>query len=58
MRIENTKMLAHFDALDKVEYYNTCTDISLAGNDYKVMEIVFFASHSDGPFSEYIQVKI
>ena len=52
MRIENTKMLAYFDALDKVRYYNMCTDIVLAGDDYKVMEIVFFADHPDGPFSD------
>lgn len=57
MIIENSKMLAYFDALDKVRYYNMCTDIALAGDDYKVMEIVFFADHPDGPFSDYIQVK-
>jgi len=57
MIIDNTEALAYFDAADRVRYYNTCTDISLAGDDYKVMEIVFFASHPNEPFTDYIQVK-
>lgn len=57
MIIENRKMLAYFDALDRVRYYNMCVDIALAGDDYKVTEVVFFANHSEGPFSDYIQVK-
>lgn len=57
MIIENAKVLAYFDGTDREKYYNTCADISLAGDDYKVMEVVFFAKHPDGPFTDYIQVK-
>lgn len=57
MIINNQIMLSHFDSEDRVRHYNGCVDISLAGEDYKVNEIVFFAKNENDPLSNYIQVK-
>ena len=41
MRIENTKMLAHFDALDKVEYYmaHEKERLEIAENGYRKVKM-------------------
>ncbi len=57
MIIENKNMLASFDAADKERYYPICMDIALAGNDYKVKEVIFFVRYEDAPLSDYIQIK-
>lgn len=57
MIIDNKIMLSCFDFADRARYYHWCADISLAGEDYKVNEIVFFAKDEKEPLSDYIQVK-
>ena len=57
MIIDNKIMLSCFDSADRARYYHWCVDISLAGEDYKVNEIVFFAKDEKEPLSDYIQVK-
>ena len=57
MIIDNKIMLSCFDSADRARYYHWCADISLAGEDYKVNEIVFFAKDEKEPLSDYIQVK-
>ena len=55
--INNSVMLSFFDSVDRVRYYNSCVDILLAGEDYKVNEIVIWAKDENAPLSDYIQVK-
>ena len=57
MIIDNKIMLSCFDSADRARYYHWCVDISLAGEDYKVNEIVFFAKDEKEPLSDYVQVK-
>lgn len=57
MRIENKKILALLDAKDRIRYYHWCADLSLAGEDYKVSEILFFVKDENDPLSDFIQVK-
>ena len=57
MIIDNKIMLSLLDSADRARYYHLCADISLAGKDYKVNEIVFFAKDEIEPLSDYIQVK-
>ena len=57
MIVDNKTMLSCFDSADRARYYHWCADISLAGEDYKVNEIVFFAKDEKEPLSDYIQVK-
>lgn len=57
MIIENGKMLLAFSQEDAVRYYNSCVDIFLAGGEYKVKKITFFAKSEEKPLSDYIQVK-
>ena len=57
MRIDNQTMLAALDAADRIRYYHWCTDLSLAGEDYKINEIVCFVRSADEPLADFIQVK-
>lgn len=57
MIIENSKMLPLFANADLARYYPTCADIALAGEDYKVRRITFFAKDVSSALSDYIQVK-
>ncbi len=57
MIIDSQRMLSFFDSADRIRHYNVCVDISLAGEDYTVNEIVFFAKNDNDPLSDYIQVK-
>lgn len=57
MRIDNQIMIAALDAADRIRYYHWCTDLSLAGEDYKINEIVCFVRDASDPLSDFIQVK-
>ncbi len=57
MIIDNQAMIAALDASDRVRYYHWCTDLSLAGKEYKITEIVCFVSDAVQPLNDFIQVK-
>lgn len=57
MIIDNQIMIAAMDQADRVRYYHWCTDLSLAGEDYKITKIVCFACDASDPLSDFIQVK-
>ena len=57
MRIDNPTMIAALDAADRIRYYHWCTDLSLAGEDYKINEIVCFVRDASDPLADFIQVK-
>jgi len=57
MRIDNQIMIAALDAADRIRYYHWCTDLSLAGEDYKINEIVCFVRDVSDPLADFIQVK-
>ena len=57
MRIDNQTMIDALDAADRVRYYHWCTDLTLAGEDYKVSEIVCFIRKASDPLADFIQVK-
>lgn len=57
MIIDNKIMIDAFDNADKVKFYHWCVDLSLAGEDYKITEIVCFTNDQDNPLSDFAQVK-
>ena len=57
MRIDNQTMLNALDSSDRIRYYHWCTDLSLAGEDYKISEIVCFVRDPSEPLSDFIQMK-
>ena len=57
MIIDNQAMIAALDASDRARYYHWCTDLSLAGEDYKVNKIVCFVCDASEPLTDFIQVK-
>jgi GNAT superfamily N-acetyltransferase len=57
MILDNQTMIAALDASDRARYYHWCTDLSLAGEDYKVNEIVCFVCDASDPLADFIQVK-
>ncbi len=57
MIIDNHTMIAALDQADRVRYYPWCSDLALAGDDYKVNEIVCFVRTASDPLTDFIQVK-
>ncbi len=57
MQIENTRFLEICSQSDPVRHYNTCKDLTLAGEDYKVNAIAVFARDPADPLSNYVTVK-
>ncbi len=57
MIIDNQTMIAAFDLADRVRYYPWCTDLTLAGDDYKITEIVCLVRDAADPLSDFIQIK-
>ena len=57
MILDNQTMIAALDASDRTRYYHWCADLSLAGEDYKVNEIVCFVCDASDPLADFIQVK-
>lgn len=57
MIIPSHILRAALDRADRARYYHWCADISLAGEDYKVSEVVCFAENADDPLSGFAQVK-
>ena len=57
MILDNQTMIAALDASDRARYYHWCTDLSLAGEDYKVNEIVCFVCDASDPLADFIQIK-
>ena len=49
-------MLALLDS-DRIRYYQRCADLSLAGDDYKVNEIICFAKDECGSIDDFAQIK-
>lgn len=58
MKIDCKFMLEQFSMKDKILYYFTCKDISLAGDDYKVKAIQYFIKNKASPLSDYAAIKI
>ncbi len=50
-------MVAALDSADRERYYHWCTDLVLAGEDYKVNEIICFAKNENDPLADFAQVK-
>lgn len=57
MIISNKDMMDKMDAADRERYFPNLVDMTLAGDDYKVTEVVFFAKDVDSALNDYIQVK-
>jgi len=57
MIIDNFKMTEALALADSARYYHWCVDLSLAGEDYKVNEIVCFVNDESDPLSDFVQVK-
>ncbi len=57
MITDNKIMIDAFDRTDKVRFYHWCVDLALAGEDYKVNEIVCFTKNENDPLSDFAQVK-
>jgi len=57
MRIDNRKMIAALDRADRERYYPWLTDLSLAGQDYKVNEIICFAADEENPLTDFAMIK-
>lgn len=57
MIIDNRKLISILDQTDRARYYHWCADLSLAGEDYKVNEIVCFVHDESAPLSDFIQIK-
>lgn len=57
MILDAKTMLSFFDSAGRYKYYHWCADISLAGEDHKVKEVVFFVSDIEDPLSDYIWLK-
>ena len=50
-------MISALDQTDRARYYHWCADLSLAGEDYKVNEIVCFVHDESDPLSDFVQIK-
>lgn len=50
-------MISALDQTDRARYYHWCADLSLAGEDYKVNEIVCFVHDESDPLSYFVQIK-
>lgn len=57
MIIDNRKFISVLDQTDRARYYHWCADLSLAGEDYKVNEIVCFVHDESDPLSNFVQIK-
>ena len=57
MFCDNQTMIAALDHADRVRYYPWCTDLTLAGEDYKITEIVCLVRDENDPLSDFIQIK-
>ena len=57
MILDNKTILSRYNDTDRVRYYHWCVDLSLAGEDYKVNEILYFAGDASDPLVDFIQVK-
>ena len=50
-------MISVLDRTDRARYYHWCADLALAGEDYKVNEIVCFVHDESAPLSDFVQIK-
>jgi len=58
LEIDNKYMLECFREKDEVFYYNSCKNIELAGDDYKIREIRYFIKDKADPLSDYVEIRI
>lgn len=57
MRIDKSFMLEWFRDTDGIYYYSDCVDITYAGENYKVKDVVYFIKDERTALSDYIHVK-
>lgn len=57
MRIDKSFMLEKFHSADVIRFFETCLDITLAGDDYKITDIIYFIKDELTALDDYIQIK-